>query len=301
MLKKLNAIQKFLLKINQPTNYVKYKQSLSFASSEQFNNTKLPVISNNIGTLTFKHSGNSGDIIYALPTIKAIVKNSDCILNLHLNQTGFYNNTHPLGNVMLNEKMVKMITPLLEAQSYIKQIAVQENQQIDYDLDIFRQAPFLLDRGDISRWYFHIFNVFYDLSEAWIKVSPNLNYSNSIVLARSERYNNLYIDYSFLTQYKNIVFLGVESEYKIMKIKIPNLEWKPVANFLEMAEIIAGAKFFIGNQSFPYAIAEAMKIKRVLEVCFDCPNVVIHGANGYDFYFQNNFEQIVKKLYEQAQ
>jgi hypothetical protein len=81
-----------------------------------------------------------------------------------------------------------------------------------------------------------------------------------------------------------------------MKKEIPQLEWKPVNDFLEMAQIIAGGKFFIGNQSFPYAIAEAMKVKRILEVCFYCPNVVIHGKDGYDFYFQKNFEQLVEKL-----
>lgn len=130
----------------------------------------------------------------------------------------------------------------------------------------------------------------------WLHATPDSTFGDSIVLARSGRYNNVYLDYGFLQEYSNLVFVGVEQEYQRLKVSIPKLEYQPVKDFLEMAQVIAGAKFFIGNQSFPYAIAEAMKVRRVLEVCFYAPNVVIHGANGYDVYFQKHFESIVRKL-----
>jgi hypothetical protein len=44
---------------------------------------------------------------------------------------------------------------------------------------------------------------------------------------------------------------------------------------------IRGSKLFVGNQSFPYSLAEAMKHPRVLEVCPICPNCCPQGPNGY--------------------
>jgi hypothetical protein len=81
-----------------------------------------------------------------------------------------------------------------------------------------------------------------------------------------------------------------------MKKSIPHLKYRGVNDFLEFARIIAGCKFFIGNQSFPYAVAEALKVNRALEVCFECPNVIPEGPNGYDFCYQPQFEKIVKQL-----
>jgi hypothetical protein len=293
----MNIIQKFLLKINRPTDYVHHKQTIDFEKIVNFDKDKLPLnLLQNKTDISFKHSGNSGDIIYALPTILGVNPEHTSNLFLQINQRGFYKDAHPLGNVMLNEKMVEMLMPLLKSQKYLNEVTIYNNQKIDYDLDLLREVPFLLDRGDISRWYFHIFNVFYDLSMPWLAVEPDTTYQEFIILARSERYHNPHISYEFLKKYQKILFLGVEKEYNLMKKEIPQLEWKPVNDFLEMAQIIAGGKFFIGNQSFPYAIAEAMKVKRILEVCFYCPNVVIHGKDGYDFYFQKNFEQLVEKL-----
>jgi hypothetical protein len=69
-----------------------------------------------------------------------------------------------------------------------------------------------------------------------------------------------------------------------------------VSNFLELARVIAGCKFFIGNQSFPFAVAEGLKVPRALELCFECPNVIPEGPQAYDFLYQPQFEKIVREL-----
>jgi hypothetical protein len=104
------------------------------------------------------------------------------------------------------------------------------------------------------------------------------------------------IDYSFLSKYGHLVFVGVKTEYEAMLKVIPGLQWKQVADFLELAEIIAGCKLFIGNQSFPYALAESLKVKRLLEVFYQIPNVIPEGDDGYDFCFQKHLEWLVKTL-----
>ena len=64
-----------------------------------------------------------------------------------------------------------------------------------------------------------------------------------------------------------------------------------------MAQVISGCKMFIGNQSFPFSIAEALKTKRVLEVFPQCPNVIVEGADAYDFCYQEQFEKIINNIH----
>lgn len=255
------------------------------------------------GPVHFKHSGNAGDIVYAIPTIKAIAKNEDIHLHLQINQPVKFPKhiKHPLQNVMLNQKMVSMIEPLLLSQPGFKSIGVlQEKQMVDVDLDKVRDYPLLLDRGNIARWYFLVFPVTYDLNKAWLQVPADKSLKNTIVIARSLRYQAPAIDYSFLKQYPAVQFIGLPEEFSEMKQMVPQIEYRPVKDFLEMASLIAGAKLFIGNQSFPFSIAEALKVNRLLEVYFLCPNVSVYGDNGFDFCFQPQFETLVKMRYEHA-
>ena len=83
-----------------------------------------------------------------------------------------------------------------------------------------------------------------------------------------------------------------------MKKMVPQIRHRPVKDFLEMASVIAGAKLFIGNQSFPFSLAEALKVNRLLEVHFQCPNVTVYGDKGFDFCFQPQFEELVKLRYD---
>ena len=64
----------------------------------------------------------------------------------------------------------------------------------------------------------------------------------------------------------------------------------------ELAMIIKNSKLFIGNLSFGYALAEALKVPRLLESGPNFPLVYPNGANAYDFYFQNHFENLVKGM-----
>lgn len=252
------------------------------------------------GKLNFVHTGNAGDVIFALPVLKKLHEIVEEPLNLFLKinepmrlSGGF---VHPLNNVMLNQATVDMLMPLMLQQPYINSFAVYADEHININLSLFRKAGIRQDRGNIARWNFYTTGVTANISEKWLFVEPDVNYSKHIVIARSQRYNNPIIDYSFLAKYKDVVFLGVKAEYENMKKLIPHIKWVQVKNFLEMAQIIAGSKFFIGNQSFPFSLAEGLKVRRVLETYHAAPNVIIEGANGYDFYFQSHFEAIVSEL-----
>ena len=303
---KPNALKKLWLKLTDATEHNKYKQQRSHhkITSKLYRfidagmDTTPDELLNNAGAeINVLHDGNAGDIMYALPLIKKLHQIASRPVNLILKVnepmkigSGY---DHPLGNVMLNEKMIAGLTPLLATQPYINKVETLAGQQIDLDLTLFRKAGFATDKGDIARWVYFTAGINANLSQAWLSVTPDKAFADKIVLARSSRYNNPLIDHSFLSQYPDLVFVGVKSEYDEMRKSIPGLKWHSVNNFLELAEVIAGCKLFIGNQSFPYAIAEGLKVPRLLEVFYQIPNVMPEGGNGYDLCFQKHFEWLV--------
>ncbi|MCK9402850.1 MAG: hypothetical protein M0Q26_05575 [Chitinophagaceae bacterium] len=249
--------------------------------------------------INFSHSGHAGDIIYSIPTMYALAAGRKINLYLSLyqpNRDFTKQMKHPNGNVMLTEKSVALFAPLLLAQPAFLRCEALTNQTIHYDLAAFREFPFDYRMGSITRWYFLTYGISCDLGKPWLQVIPNERYTNAIVIARSSRYHTPKIDYGFLKKYPTLFFVGMPDEFDDMKKQIPNLVYQPVTNFLELASVIAGSKLFIGNQSFPFSLAEALKVRRVLEVFPQCPNVLVEGANAYDFCYQPQFEKIVTDL-----
>ena len=105
------------------------------------------------------------------------------------------------------------------------------------------------------------------------------------------------ISYAFLNKFENSLFVGLKSEYDNLKTVITNLEHFECKDFLELASIVKSSKVFIGNLSFGYALAESIKVKRLLESGANFPLVYPNGENAYDFYFQKHFEELFLKLY----
>src|SRR5690348_16885231 len=129
--KKLTAFQKWYLKYTNRPAYIAYKRMLP--DYDFYHNTaKLhhPPLDHPYKTLTtFRHSGNIGDIIYALPTVFELSKNGKAHLYLQINQPAEYSyNYHPLGGVMLTEKMVELLTPLLLHQPQIDEVRTYSNE-----------------------------------------------------------------------------------------------------------------------------------------------------------------------------
>jgi hypothetical protein len=249
--------------------------------------------------LKFKHSGNAGDIIYSLNAIRKACQDNDtqAIYYIHLNQTLTYHFTnHPLGNVMMNEYMYKMLKPLLLSCDFIADVMRYDGQKIDYDLDKFRNIGLNLRGGDIKKWYYYAYpELTFDI-EGPIFSSERYK-EDFLLINRTNRYQNGQIDYSYLNDY-NIkqMFAGTKDEYEVMKKTLPKLEYLKVNNFLEIKDWIASSKVFIGNQSMCFAIAEQLQTERILEVYFGCPNVIPAGGEFYDVFNQNGFKHAIKKL-----
>jgi len=246
----------------------------------------------------FKHIGLIGDIIYSIPCMLALANGKKIELFLDITQESMYPKgfRHYNENKILTAKSVEFIRPLILCNPAFSVCDIFTGQAIDYDLNEFRRYPFDYRMGHICRWYFLAFGVNYDLGKPWLQVDADTSYKDDIIIARSFRYRAPVISYGFLKNAGNISFIGLADEYEDMKKTIPGLKHIVVQDALQLARAIAGCRFFIGNQSFPFAVAEALKVKRVLEVCYQTPNVIVEGANGYDFCFQPQFEKIVNHL-----
>lgn len=249
-------------------------------------------------SISFLHYGHLGDIINSLPVIKEIAKQKICNLYIvkdkpipkHAIMKG-----HPSGSVFLNESTILKLLPLLKEQAFLKKVEIYNGQEIDIDLNFFREMPINFNIDSI-RWYFHLTGNFPDLSKNYLEVKSHSNFENYIMIMRSLRRQNIHIDYSFLSSFKNIVFLGLKDEYNDLKKEINNLEFYDSKDFLELTMIIKNAKLFIGNPSFGFALAEALKVPRLLESAPNFPLVYPNGSKAHDFYFQKHFENLVEKL-----
>jgi hypothetical protein len=247
--------------------------------------------------LKFKHSGNAGDIIYSLNAIRSACElhDMDAVLFLNLDEPIVLHPMfkHPLGGVMLNKYMFDNLKPLLMELDFIYDVLPYTNQMVDYDLDLFRRVGFNLGAGDIKRWYLYAFP---ELQKYYLDnhfFLSQISYENYIVVNRSERYNNGQVDYSILNKVElPIYFVGTETEFSLMKAKVWALKHYKVKDFLELKNFISASKLFIGNQSMCYAIAEQTGCNRLLEVYFNCPNVI---TKGYEMYNQGGFEYALKQ------
>jgi hypothetical protein len=234
---------------------------------------------------TFKHSGNLGDIIYALPTIMAL---GGGVLYI---ASGAYpplisdEAPHPYP---VSSEAVDQMVALLKNQPYLQDVRPYQGETIDYDLDRFREHVVhdpALWRVHLAYWHLRTFHVPFDLCQPWLfNMTPNR--INDIVVT----YSAINATHSVLSNWRALedyldkcIFLGFENEYDEFK-KYTGLEinFFKVKNIVDLARIIKGSRLFIGNQCFGFALAEAMKHPRVLlDVLRLRSNSLPQSCNGY--------------------
>jgi hypothetical protein len=252
--------------------------------------------------MRFRHSGHAGDVIYSLPTIKAFLAGTDraeLYLRCNIVRNPLTPNGHPLGDLLLNEDYAHRLIPLIGRQAYVRKCAIWTGEAVDVDLDEFRKIPFVLQRGTVPRFYSFRFPVCPRLWEPWLEVDADSRSRGAIVVNRTPRRHNPEISYRFLSAYRPVYFIGLPEEYSAFHREVPSAEYLPDAGFLQAGQVIAGSRLFIGNSSCCFAIAEGLKVRRLLEVNPRSPNVVPSGPGGHDFIRQDNFESLVGKLLEE--
>jgi hypothetical protein len=272
-------------------------------------------IGKKITHLTFMQPRNLGDLIYSLWGIKTVCEKLNCKAVIHqwLNREAFYYEgaKHPTkGNngteVTMNQKMFDMVRPLILALPYVDDFLVWQGETVHFNLDRISNMQINIPFGEIRNWIGYVFpELQADLGEQVIDIpfswkhNPKHDVSEAIIVNRTSRYRNPHIHYGLLNKYAQshkIYFAGTLDEFSEFSGFVANAEYLKVDDFLELAFYISQCKLFVGNQSFCFALAEAMKVPRVLEVCSFAPNVIPVGKNAYQYYDAECFETILDSL-----
>lgn len=255
-----------------------------------------------MNTISVKHSGPSGDIIYSLPAIREFAaKNGPVTYYLRTDANGFDfgpNNIHPDGGVLLTKNRAEAMIPLLESQPYIKEAKIWTGERIVLDLDGWRFHKTAAPNGYLARWYFHLWGeLTADLSEQTIYLSEKEEVG-PILVNRTSRYRNPEISYKFLQHRpEKINFIGSLAELDSFRRDVPKANYIETPTCLDAAIEIQKHQVFLGNQSMCFGIAEMLKKPRILELCpGEMGNVIPTGKKAYDFLTQQNFEAIVSLL-----
>ena len=298
--------RKLLAKFKNKEEHQYLKQDEKIQKSVQvFNNkykSEIKNINNKISNqknLNFLHSGHAADIVNVLPVIKELSKNHTCNLYIKINKPINYYFKHPAGKFYLNEKMFKMLKPLISNQKYINNFQIFNDESIDVNFDLIRELPINL-LFDNTRYATLLTGVHPDLYSEFLSADKHKDINDYVVIQRTFRYRNQFIDYKFLSDYKKILFIGIREEFDDFKKNVKNCEFYDCKDFMEMAQIIKSSKFTIGNSSLAFPIAEGLKVPRLLEACPYFPAAQPHGKNGYDFFFQDQFEKLFSYLYHRS-
>lgn len=233
---------------------------------------------------TFYHSGDYGDIIYALPTIRALGGGKLVI------------GPNKLWKTRLNASVdhVANLKPLLAIQPYISDIEYVHKipSDIDFDLNRFRECLIHdnivpscnTKKLNLAEAHLHTFNL--PLSECvdrWITVDNTESIPNRPVLIhRSPRWQSSSFPWKkVMSSHRHrALFVGLEEEYSDFTKDWGYIPYRPTSNMLELARLIAGSTLFIGNQSLPYALCEGLKHTSLLEVKQDLANCCFNRHNA---------------------
>lgn len=239
--------------------------------------------------LTFRHAGDLGDLVYGMPVMRALGGGCLCI------EAATYTRQKLTRNNWCG------IDKLLLQQPYVQDVREwQYGEPTSYNLNDFRAALFrALREGHgkdkhLGHWMCEAHGLSHSImDEAWLRIEVPILTGKRVVFSRSGAgrggrnvYHNPYFPWAkvYAKYGDDAVFVGTSEEYEVFRAmcgdRVPH---QKTEDLFEAARVIAGCQLFVGNQSCPHAIAEAMKKKIVLEVWPDGPNVlafrpgVVHG------------------------
>ena len=227
--------------------------------------------------MIYKHSGTFGDLIYSLSVVKKLGAGAFAIalnnIEICVAQYGYRpDEVDIMHKGRFTVADFNLIEPLLTRQSYITDVVPWKGIH-DIDLDQFRGVLFRGFEGNYVEAFYKTFNLpftadVYD--ETWLEADP-LRMA-SVVINRTFRYRcpsgtaswqNL-LEQANITQ--NGIFVGSDEEHEDFEKSTGfRVQYYPVKDFKELADIIAGADLFMGNQSAAYSIAMALGKSSVLE------------------------------------
>lgn len=249
-------------------------------------------------TLNFLHSGDMGDLIAGLYTVRRICESEDCKANLFLDTNGGKHD--PLimrqskgEGLKFNMASYEFLKPLLEEQSFIHVVRPWNQLSpvpIDYDLNEFRKIFFdkeSLQATNQNLVYSHqyVFGLPMECTGPWLD-PIEVETKRKVLLARSTRYHSSDQVYLIQRGEPSMGFMGTDLEAQCFKdctrMDVPRVE---ISNALDAAKEIAASEKFIVNGTLFYWIALGIGHKNIWhELAVDIPTT--YFKNGEDLHIK---------------
>ena len=224
--------------------------------------------------ILFSHSGHLGDILYSLYFCRELsavygMESFNFHIRTNVASPELKNLKHPCCEVRITLESAKFLGGLLENQRYINRVSYgDELPENAIDLDLFRKLPVNFSAGHIPDYYYdlvdkHLPRLF---GEKIISVEPDYKYHDKIAVIATCRYRNVFVDMGALKPFReHLVFVGLPEEYEDFCKKYFTLEYMNTGKSMhDIARCFSCIKGVIGNQSGLFALAECMKIPRIL-------------------------------------
>ncbi len=229
---------------------------------------------------TYKHSGTFGDLIYSLSVVKKMTPGMFVVALENIEQCvaqyGYRpDEVDPAHRGRFTFQDYQMLVPLLRRQSYIRDVGTWTpgTSQPDVDLDQFRGVLFRGFEGNYVEAYHRTFGLPFTadmLNETWLEADAKR--IAPVVINRTSRYRcpqgtgswQGLLEQAHISQ--NGIFVGTSDEHKDFEKSTGfSVQYYSVTDFKELADVIAGADLFMGNQSAAYSLAMGLGKASVLE------------------------------------
>lgn len=258
-----------------------------------FTTSNVPNLKDVCGT-KFHHSGDLGDIIYSLPFVR-YKGGGTLILSSDYKEMSV--------RCPMTWETCMQLNELLVGQSYITdvQCALEKPEDIDIDLNGFRKTFIEWGLGKFTKEeennvrqipLTQLYRINIDTEtpvdidqEKWIHLDSKIQFdSKPIVVNRTARYHRTGFPWKKLVNDygDKMMFVGTKAEFDVFVEEFGYIKYYPTQRIIQLAQILNGAKLFIGNQSFPYSLVEAMKIPAIQETNSHLvPNCMFRRNNAY--------------------
>lgn len=189
----------------------------------------------------FGHQGDIGDVLAALPAIRAM-GGGELVIGFKPGEKR--------GRESMEGKRFEVIRPLLAAQPYITGVQWDKNfAGVTHDFSDFRHDHVL--GQSLLHWQAKHFGVAAS-TDPWLSgVTPRTDMRGRIIVARTARYWNWQFPWPAIVNLHRdrILFIGLPDEHKQFQTLVGPVEYLPTSDMLDVAEVIAGSDILIANQT----------------------------------------------------
>jgi hypothetical protein len=234
----------------------------------------------------FKHGGDLGDIIAALPILR----------HMGGGRVILFHDPNALEGKKSRESLegarYEAIKPLLEAQDYVDSVEWGEG----IDTTNFRTVLRPKFESLTERQARHADMWPIDISP-WLTV-PEFEAHGKVIFARSLRYHNP-IPFPWKealeTYGEKTLFVGLPAEHEEFEKHVGrSIELAKTDNLLDVAKLMAGSPQIIANQSCPAWIALGLGRKLILEGNPDVPNTQLPRPGCFFAYTPSDMQTLIR-------